>query len=132
MDKNIETNFVKKFISADAQSRIIYELNSKSKRKDAIQKLFDKINEKNIIFCDAKISEDEILKKISKIYNISSDCYIIGDSSIDGKVMNFKSAFRYVMDNASINIIICGNETVFIKEELSFGSSSKCLLYKKA
>lgn len=131
INKEIEEYFIKNFIIKEKRQRILFELSSKSKRPIAISKLIQCIDTKTIVFNEKKVDDEILLGAIKKTFDIRRECYIIGDrTEHDGTFMRFVDAFRWAMEDSVACILICGEGTVFMKEETSFGSPAKMILKK--
>lgn len=116
MDINKEKIFVKKFILPHKQDRVLFELSSKKKRQQCIVRLDEYINEKYLIFQDRKFTEEGISTKIFQLYQ-GSNCYIIGDSIMDGKILSFKEALNNTLEDCGLNCLLCDTDVVLIKSE---------------
>lgn len=129
MDKEVEERFVKKFIKKENRERTLYELNSVKKRKQVIHRLINLLDKKYAVLYESKISDEEVFLIVKKYYNLNKDCYVIADSTDDGTVIPFKEAFLHMSELGADYLIICGDNTVVMKEEISFGTPAKIILH---
>lgn len=123
MEKEIEEKFANTFIVKEKRKRIIFELGSDKKRGDAIQKLIGALDERYNVFRDSKVQEDEFLSVINKYFDINKTCYVIADDSIDGKVLPFKTAFKFMMESGGVYVLICGDNLIIAKEEYCYNTT---------
>lgn len=131
MDKEIEEKFVKNFIIKDKRERISYELSSLKKRATAIQKIFSMIDEKFAIWKNANVSYDDIISIAKNYFNIRKNCYVISETSDDGKLMPFQQAVENMLRYEVNYAIICDENTVLVSEEYNtFCSPNIMLLHK--
>jgi len=129
---DIEKKFVMNFIDKQKKERFLYELNSPKKREQAIKQLLFHIERKLILFEGTKIRNDEMKVLISKYFDIKSDVYLITDnSSDDGKIDSFENIYNKAIIGCFSYIILCGENLVYIKNEIDYGAPYKLLLYKK-
>lgn len=118
MDRSIEEKFVKNFVIKDKRERILYELNSLKKRREGIRRIcFCVYDNKYIVFQDSKLSDEELFAEVKKFIDVNKVCYVIADSSDDGKFMPFKEAFANMCDFEMSYIIICNENVVLMGAE---------------
>lgn len=84
-----------------------------------------------MIYEDKKFTEETLSGTISKFFDISSDCYVIGDSVMDGQILKFKTALRNTVEDCGLNCLLCGDDLLLIKEEASLGAPYVCIYVRK-
>lgn len=117
MNKEIEEKFVKNFIFKDNRERINFELSSLKKRAMAIQKIYNLIDKKFAVWENANVSYDDVISIIKTYFNISKNCYVISETSDDGKIMPFPQAIENMLRYEVNYVIICDDNTVLVSEE---------------
>lgn len=118
MDRSIEEKFVKNFVVKDKRERILYELNSLKKRREGIRRIcLSGYDNKFIVFQDSKLSDEELFAEAKKFIDVNKECYVIADSSDDGKFMPFKEAFANMCEHEMSYVIICSENLVLFGEE---------------
>jgi len=128
-----EEKFVRKFIKKAYRERCLFELSSPKKREEGIRQLSRKLKDNVIVPCGE--TREEIKKAISKTFDTSKNVYIISDSSIDGTHKVFEEAFETAMCGGWTYVLICDEDTVFLKDEdpgRGGGDSDKYVLYLKS
>ena len=131
MDKAIEEKFVKNFIMKEKRERILYELFSPEKREQVIHRLYQALDKKYKILEDDKIRDEELFSFVKRLYDVNKNCYVIADSVDDGTLLPFKVAFEHMVADCADYAILCGENTVIMKEEFYSGSAFKIVLHKK-
>lgn len=131
MDKVIEETFVKKFILKEKRERVLYELNSVKKRNQVIHNLMNFLDKRFAVLYESKITDEGMRSLLKQYYNINKECYVIADSNDDGKVIPFKKAFAHMTEGCVDYLIILGNSTVVMKEEVVFGTPAKIILHRE-
>ena len=134
MNKEIEKEFIKKFVEKQKRERCLFELFSIKKRGEGIRQLSNKLIKNNII--PHGNTDKEIRETIEKYFNLfDQKVYIISDmEDIDGTVQYFEKAFNEVMCGSGTYIIVCGADTIFLKDEdpgVGGGLPSKYILHNK-
>jgi len=127
----IEKKFVMNFIEKQKKERFLYELSSPKKREQAIKQLLNHVDKRNILFEGNKIKDNEMKELISKYFDIKSDVYLMTDSSDNGKIDSFENIYNKAIMGCFNYIILCGENLVYIKDEIVYGAPYKLLLYKK-
>lgn len=129
-----ETVFVKNFIQNRLQERIIYELNSKKKRLNAISRFchntLDIINQDAIFLQSNKITTNQTIKSIESLTSSNFGYVISYDSDIDKQIFSIESSIEEVFYRGMAQIIIFDKNICLIKEEQVFGSPMKYILKK--
>lgn len=129
---NYEAIFVKNFIQKRLQERIIYELNSKKKRLNAVSRFchntLDTIN-KDIIFLKSNnITVNNTIKNVKSLTNSNFGYIISYDSDIDKQIFSIENSIEEVFYRGMAQIIIFDENICFIKEEQEFHSPMKYIL----
>ena len=130
MDADKEKHFVKKFIIPEKQERILFELTSKKKRRQCIVNIGQFFNDRYLVYENKKYTEEELSTIVSKFFNIEEECYVIGDSLMDGKFFKFKEALHEALQDCGINCLLCGTNVVLIKEEASIYGPNVCIFVR--
>lgn len=132
MNIDKETLFVKKFIAKNKQERLLFELSSTKKRNQAILRLSNYTIDTAVQYSGSDLNNDEIKQIFARKFDINNDCYVISDdSSIDGTIMSFKNAYTEACNGGSTYVLLCGNNVVFMKDEICFGAPAKQILIKE-
>ncbi|PGU12510.1 hypothetical protein COD22_31025, partial [Bacillus thuringiensis] len=90
MDKEYEEAFVKKFFSKRLRDRVLFELFSPKKRRDALWRLNHNysvaLNEKYIVSITQRIANIDELLQLLKNHGAEDNCYVMSlNEDIDGK-----------------------------------------------
>lgn len=128
-----ETIFVKNFIQNRLQERIIYELKSKKKRVNAISRFchntLDTINQDTIFLQSNNITINQTIKSIQNLTNSKFGYIISYDNDIDKQVFSIENSIEKVFYRGMAQIIVFDDKVSFVKEEQSFGSPMKYVLF---
>ena len=131
MDNLIEEKFVKNFIIKDKRERILHELCSIKKRKSAIQRLFNLLDDKLTVWKSSEIGEEKIISAIKPYFNGKKNCYVMADGSDDGKTMPFNVALKNMLEYEVNYFIICDENTIIAGEEFNtYQPPLKMILHK--
>lgn len=132
MDNLYEVQTVKTFFNKQYQERIIYELNSKKKRMDAIHRLCH--NFQNILNCrymrKIECSNYEDVLRIIKAYSDTELCYVISHNKIvDGMHMKLDEALKAVVGYGMPSLVVCiPNKMVYFEAEQINGAPPRYIL----
>ncbi|WP_286131666.1 hypothetical protein [Bacillus sp. FJAT-25509] len=116
MDKEIEEIIVKSFFTKRIQDRVLFELFSKKKRKDALGRLchnYDKtLNLESLIEIKKPISNAIEVANILREHSAGDWCYSISWSErIDGKELPLLNALETAVGNGMPSLISCTRKT---------------------
>lgn len=118
MDRLIEERFVKNFVVKEKRERILHELNSPKKRREGIRRIcFSACDSRYTVFQDSKLSDEELFAEVKKYIDVKKECYVIADSSDDGKFLPFKEAFDNMFEFEMSYIIICSENLALLGTE---------------
>lgn len=112
MDKQHEEIIVKSFFNKRLQDRILFELASTKKRKDAIGRLshnyVELLNDKYMIEIPKPNSYYVDIIKLLKQYGAKEECYVISyNENIDGKSLPLLEAMKNSVGFGMPSIISC-------------------------
>lgn len=124
-NKNIEEEFVKKFVVKCKQERILWELNNSKKRPRIIWNFMHWNIFKNNCLTPTKYMPKDIMEK--KLFDLgkTNDIYFIGEDYI-GNI-----SLKQAVDRANMGeicIIYCGNGIGYYQGEQEFGAPPRFLL----
>ena len=120
MDYVIEKSFVNKYINKNRKERILYELKSSKKRKNAVSRFChntsDLLNKEKIIY-KADYYSERFFKEIFKEKKIHQGYIVAMDDKFDGKIVSEIDFFDMVLIDLMCVIFITDNNCVIISEE---------------
>ncbi|MGG4438652.1 hypothetical protein AAXE64_29285 [Priestia megaterium] len=137
MDKKIEELLIRKFFKRSLQDRVLFELFSRKKRKNALSRLChnydDTLNKEYM----TKLEEDDYNSKtisdLLKKLGSETYCYVISwDEGIDGKQLSLQEALDKVVGLGMPSIISCiHGELAYFEGEHEYGSTPRYILKQK-
>ncbi|PGK51880.1 hypothetical protein CN918_29245 [Priestia megaterium] len=112
MDKEKEKIIVRSFFTKRLQDRVLFELHSAKKRKDALGRLCHTykttLREERMIPIPKPNSDPEQLAKLLKQHGAGKTCYVISwDEDIDGQEMLLNEALNRVVGMGMPSILSC-------------------------
>ena len=126
MNREIECEFINKFIVKDKRERLLFEL--AKKRGMAINRfchgLEEILDKRKIIFAGEKLDVSEVYAEMRKRQN-GKTCYVIAES--DGEIVDLEKGINMCYNWAGGAVLIAGN-VAFFKEEVEYGSPMKYIL----
>lgn len=130
MDKQYEESLVRSFIEKRRQSRIIYELGSVKKRKDALSRLENVLAKKYMIQIPTPNSDHRDILNLLKSYGAKDTCYAISyHQDIDGQHLPIKSVLQVAVCLGMPSIISCiPNHLLYFESEQSYGPPARYIL----
>jgi hypothetical protein len=134
MITKIEELFIKTFIDNRIADRMIYEFNSKAKRRHGQDRFAhttnEIINHKKLVMSDNKLTVDEMIAFI-KEHSKSELCYtIVGNYELEGKEITLRKALETADNWPGHSAIFVVPNVAIIIEEQCFGSPMRYLLAK--
>ena len=138
MDKEYERLIVKAFFNKSFQERIMYELSSKRKRKDAIGRLSHDwnivLNSENLRRIQEPCNESSKIVRMLQESGSSDTCYSISFcEEIDAKYMPLQDALRYAFGYGLPSLIVCqGEKLAYFEAEQECGAPPRFILKRKA
>ncbi|MCR3759755.1 hypothetical protein KYB31_12290 [Clostridium felsineum] len=133
VNKLYEIEIVKTFFNKHCRERIIYELNSKKKRMNAISRLCHDFKEvlkidymKEINCVDYK----EVLEQIKK-YSGANACYVISyNKEVDGLYMELDDALKSIVGLGMPSLVVCNmqNKLAYFEAEQVNGAPPRYIL----
>jgi hypothetical protein len=137
MDKQHEEIIVKSFFNKRLQDRVIFELTSAKKRKDAIGRLshnyMDLLNNKYMIEIPKPNSDYVEIIELLKRYGAKEVCYVISyDENLDGKALLLLEAMKNSVGNGMPSIISCiPGELAYFEAEQVMGAPPRFILRRE-
>lgn len=136
MDKQLEEIIVKSFFNKRLQDRVLFELTSTKKRKDAIGRLshnyMDVLNDKYMMEIPKPNNNSNEIVEFLKKYGAGNTCYVIsyyGD--IDGKHLPLSYALEKAVGFGMPSLILCiPNKLAYLECEQVYGSPPRYILKK--
>lgn len=112
MDKEVEKIIVKAFFTKRLQDRVLFEMSSAKKRKDALSRLCHSyrttLREEYMFDMPKTNSDPEAIAKLLKENGAGNSCYVISwDEEIDGKELPLLTALEHVVGMGMPSIISC-------------------------
>ena len=131
MNNKFELEFVNNYITKGKRERLLYELTSKKKRKNAISRFCHNtlayIDKNKVVYEGNTISVYE-LEKLIKKYSKNKEGYVISwESDIDGRILPIDNAINEVIGNGMASIVIFSN-VILIETEQEQGAAIKYVL----
>lgn len=137
MNSDLETIIVKTFFEKRIQERVLFELFSPKKRKDAIGRLnhhYKKtLNEKYMIEIPKPNSNYLHIADLLKKHGAGDKCYVISWSDcIDGQELSLMTALEKAVGLGMPTLISCSpNKLIYFEAEQGFGSPSRYIIIKE-
>jgi hypothetical protein len=134
MDKEHEKIIVKTFFIKGVQDRVLFELFSSKKRRDAIWKLchtyFVYLNEKYMTEIQKPNSDPINIAKLLKMQGAGDVCYAISlNEEIDGKHLPLDVALEHAVGDGLPTIISCiPDKLAYFEAEQSYGPPPRFIL----
>ena len=134
MDKETEKIIVKSFFTKRLQDRVLFELSSNKKRKDALSRLCHTyrttLREEYIMEISKPNSDPEGIAKLLKQNGARHSCYVISwDEEIDGMEIPLLTALEKVVGMGMPAIISCiPNKLAYFEAEQEVLPSPRFLL----
>lgn len=116
MNSQKEQVFVEKYINKRYKERLQFELSSKKKRRDGLDRFS---HDTELLIDDKKLSfktDAPTQSLFSTWFGKSTDVYVLSDKYIDGKQMSIADAYEYAV-NEYCAVVICGDGCAVIKSE---------------
>ncbi|MFC0270435.1 hypothetical protein ACFFIX_03045 [Metabacillus herbersteinensis] len=137
MDKEIEKIIVKSFFTKRLQDRVLFELSSSKKRKDALSRLCHTyrttLREDYMIEIPKPNSNPIEIANLLKQNGAGDSCYAISwDDEIDGKELPLLTAFENAVGMGMPSIISCiPNKLAYFEAEQEVLPSPRFILKRK-
>ncbi|OIK14255.1 hypothetical protein BIV60_12170 [Bacillus sp. MUM 116] len=136
MNKELEKIIVKSFFNKRIQQRVLFELFSPKKRRDALSRLnhdylFTLREEYMIRIPNSNLDRQEIERLLIK-HGAGDICYVMSlNDSIDGKEMDLKTAIDRVFGYGLSSIISCiDGKLAYFQAEQECGAPPRFILKK--
>lgn len=112
MNKDIEQAIVKSFFAKRLQDRVLFELSSAKKRRDALNRLCHSyestLREEYMVEIQKPNSNPMEIARLLKKNGASDSCYVISwDEDIDGKELSLLTALESAVGMGFPSIISC-------------------------
>ncbi|PEL48040.1 hypothetical protein CN605_05670 [Bacillus toyonensis] len=134
MDKEYEEAFVKIFFSKNLRDRVLFELFSPKKRRDALWRLNHNynvaLNEKYIVSITQRIANTDELLQLLKNHGAKDSCYVMSlNENVDGKHLPLHIAVEKIAFYGLSSIISCvPDKLAYFQAEQDYGSRERYLL----
>jgi len=138
MDKVLEEVIVRAFFAKEIRDRVMFELSSPKKRKDALSRLChtysSTLNAKYIIEIPKPNSNAAETAKLLKSKGAGEMCYSISfDEEIDGKYMPLIDALECAVGMGMPSLISCvPGELAYFEAEQEQGAPQRFILQRKS
>ncbi len=134
MNYEIEKEFVNNFIIKNRRERLLFELKSAKKRKNAIGRFchtsLQYLDDSKILIKGKTVTEQEIKNIVKK--NIDKEWYLISwDENFDGETYEIEKALDIIINMGMASIMICGDYAIVIEEQEN-GAPNKYILYNSS
>ena len=130
MERELEQEFVRRFVQKFYRERLIYELGSKKKRHKSLYKLPEMIEKEYIILDATKMSMEDVIDFLARKIGRKGDCYVITDAcDAFGERMGWVEAMEEYYWDGRTTALIFDQWYVFLKEEPCVGSCGKWILH---
>lgn len=133
MNTKIEEEFVHLFCSSKVRDRLLFELGSKSKRRNALSRFSHNYN--NVLINEYMIeitqpnSDVHEIFKLMKEHNATDEVYCISfNPEIDGKSLPLIEALQVAVGYGLPSIIICGERLGYFESEQELGPPKRFIL----
>lgn len=136
MDNQLEKIIVNSFFNKRFQDRVLFELSSIKKRKDAIGRLshnyIDVLNDKYMIAIPKPNSDSYEIAELLKKYGAGDTCYVISFyEDIDGKHLPLPYALEKAVGSGMPTLIsFIPNKLAYLECEQEYGSPPRYILKK--
>ncbi|WP_044639858.1 hypothetical protein [Risungbinella massiliensis] len=112
MDNQYEEALVRSFFSKRSQSRILFELSSPKRRRDALWRLchmyYENLNEKYMVPIDQPITYPEQILAVLKKNGADDLCYVMSlNTDIDGEYLPLNIALEETVFFGLASIVSC-------------------------
>ena len=149
MGNEIEHNFIKRFVDKRLRDRMILELDTPheivvkngkeneymSRRRDrAIYRLDNPrkiISDKYIYLEEKYLSEQDAEKIVRSLDKVYDKAHFMCHDGADGEDMPLHKGISVLYNNYGTTVLVCGENTALIKEEASYGTPTKYILFRK-
>ncbi|RFU60133.1 hypothetical protein [Bacillus sp. V59.32b] len=137
MDIEIEKIIVKSFFAKRLQDRVLFELSSSKKRKDALSRLshtyFTTLREKYMFEIPKPNSDPFEIAKLMKEHGAGELCYAISwDEEIDGRELSLLTALEVAVGEGFPTIISCiPGKLAYFEAEQEYGPPPRFILSRK-
>jgi hypothetical protein len=137
MDKEIETTIVKTFFKQKVRDRLLFELFSPKKRKDALSRLSHNysqvLREEYMVEIPLPNSNYEMITELLKQRGAGTICYVMSwNDELDGKEMLLSEALRQEVGSGMPSLISCiADKLVFFEAEQVQGPPPRYILLRK-
>lgn len=116
MNSQKEQVFVEKYINKRYKERLHFELSSKKKRRDGLDRFShdteSAIDSKKLTLKTNKLNKHFFIK----LFRNANNVYVLSDKYLDGKEMSITDAYEYAI-NEYCAVVICGDGCAVIKSE---------------
>ncbi len=126
MDSSIEKNFIEKFINKQYKERLSFELASKKKRIEGIERFSHGIE----LLLDKKYlgeKSEKLDKRTLEKYALHAPVYLLSYQHSDGVFMECDQAIEYLSETPSAAIAVFGDVCI-IKAEYEGGQATYYIL----
>lgn len=112
MDKEIEKIIVKTFFTKRLQDRVLFEMSSAKKRKDALSRLCHSygttLRNEYMVDIPKPNSDPEAIAKVLKQNGAGNSCYVLSwNEEIDGQKLPLLTALEHAVGMGMPSIISC-------------------------
>ena len=122
MNREIEQNFAKKYISKDFQERLLYELGSSKKRVNALSRFSHDVE--SIL---KQSVNKKIITNLDDFQEKDQTVYVISWDEKDGTTMPLSDSIQY-LESSYMSAILIGKDFSLIKEEPEKGGAKYFIL----
>jgi hypothetical protein len=137
MNKEIEEKVVKTFFVKRLQDRVLFELSSKMKRRDALGRLdrtIECLHEELMYEIPKPNSDPDEIERLLKQQGAGKMCYVMTsfDSDLDGKELPLTYALEQLIWSGMPFIISCiPDKLAYYQGEQSYGPPERFILKKQ-
>jgi hypothetical protein len=132
MEKETEELVVKAFFKKSVQPRILYELFSQKKRRNAIDKLnhryMEMLRKEFMIEIPKPNSDPEEIARLLRKYGAGDTCYSIIWSDIDGMVLSLDNALDKVVGDGAVIVSCIHGKLAYFEAEQGYGPPPRFIL----
>ncbi|MFF2450749.1 hypothetical protein ACFVSW_27355 [Neobacillus sp. NPDC058068] len=134
MNKEIEEIIVKTFFNKKIQQRVLFELSSSKKRREAIGRLnhnyLDTLRNEFMIEIPKPNSDPEEIEKLMKEQGAGQNCYVMSShSGVDGKEFPLTTAIEELIWYGMPSIISCiHGKLAYFQAEQDYGPPPRFML----
>ncbi|MGU7369553.1 hypothetical protein [Bacillus cereus] len=132
--KNMKKHLSKNFFSKRLRDRVLFELFSPKKRRDALWRLNHNynvvLNEKYITSITQRIANTDELLQLLKNYGAEDSCYVMSlNEDVDGRHLPLHIAVEKIAFYGLSSIISCvPDKLAYFQAEQDYGSRERYLL----